>query len=196
MLVDVIFEGIHYDKYKFNLKTNELISYRYPNKPRIVNPWMQKIKKKLTGTIYYRKVVDLTLNGKKNHIKLHRLVFQLNNPTMNIKGIEIDHIDQNSLNNDISNLRLVTHSQNTANISKISKTNGRHTTSQYIGISYSKRDEIWESAIRVEKTRYRKKFKSEFEALKWRNNKIIELGIQEYYEIQPWIKKQVIIKKK
>jgi hypothetical protein len=196
MLVDVIFEGVHYDKYKFDLVNNIVIGYHYPNKPRILNPWINKTKSRTTGNVYYRKIVDLTLNDKKKHIKLHRLVYQLNNPTQDITGLEVDHIDQNSLNNDITNLRLVTASQNNANISKLKKNNGKETTSKYIGISYDKRDDIWQSQIKVEKKMYSKLFKNEREALEWRNNKIVELKVEEYYVIQPWIKKQVIIKKK
>ena len=193
MIVDVIYEGIHYDKYKFNLKTNELISYCC-KQPKIKESHINSTQRS-DGTFYSRKYYSFFKIGKGKKIAEHRLVYQLNNLSEDIVGKEIDHIDRNPLNNDICNLRSVTNCQNQANKNKCVKP----TTSKYIGISYCKRDgrePRWDSSINVETNRYRKFFKSEFEALKWRNNKIIELGVQEYYEIQPWIKKQVVIKKK
>jgi hypothetical protein len=55
---------------------------------------------------------------------------------INSKTQIIDHIDRNSLNNNLSNLRIVSHQQNTFN--KISK-----------GYSWSKRDNNWKAQIRV-----------------------------------------------
>ena len=191
----IIYEGEIFKKYKFDFNTNTVIGKRN--------------KKPLTLTLgptgYYRVNLesdDSTKKDRKNVFsQYHRVVYQQYYPNDDIKGdgmfnkIEIDHIDRNPINNDISNLRSVTNCQNQANKNKCVKP----TTSKYIGISYCKRDgrePRWDSSINVETNRYRKFFKSEFEALKWRNNKIIELGVQEYYEIQPWIKKQVVIKKK
>ena len=189
MIVDIVFENQRYDGYKFDLSNDTVISYKRP-KPIILNPWIQ------TNKNYYRKVVDLILDNKKKKILFHRLVYQMHNPIENIKGIIIDHIDQNSLNNDINNLRLATHSQNCANISKSSKNRNIIPTSKYIGISYSKKDDAWAAEIKVEKIRFRKQFKNEKDALYWRNNKIIELKVDNFYSIQPWIKKKVVITSK
>ena len=52
--------------------------------------------------------------GKYHVINLHRLV------TGNIKGILVDHINHNKLDNSLANLRLVSPSQNGLNRSKIS----------------------------------------------------------------------------
>lgn len=53
-------------------------------------------------------------NNSCRHIRLHRVVFEmLNGPIP--KGMEIDHIDGNGLNNCIENLRICTHQQNQCN---------------------------------------------------------------------------------
>lgn len=60
------------------------------------------------------------------------------------KGLQIDHIDGNPCNNQMSNLRVCTHSQNIQNRGKLS-TN----TSGYKGVSWHKRDKIWRAQIAV-----------------------------------------------
>ena len=56
--------------------------------------------------------VDLSKNGKAKRYYVHRIVYEAfmgNIP----KGYEINHIDENKSNNNISNLELCTHIQNT-----------------------------------------------------------------------------------
>ena len=60
--------------------------------------------------------------------KLHKLILECK------KGEVIDHIDQNKLNNQRSNLRVTTPSQITQNIAKYNK----DATSKYKGVYYSK----------------------------------------------------------
>jgi len=59
-----------------------------------------------------------TTNGGKTY-KWHRVIYKLHNPEWNIddnsKCNIIDHIDGDSLNNNIENLRVVTHQQNQFN---------------------------------------------------------------------------------
>lgn len=64
---------------------------------------------------------------------------------------ELDHIDGNRLNNDIENLRSVTHSQNQHNHSKHKSYNGKPTSSQYKGVYWEERRNKWRSRIVIDK---------------------------------------------
>jgi hypothetical protein len=63
-------------------------------------------------------------------------------------GLEIDHRNGNSLDNRCSNLRLATHKQNGANMSKPC-TN----TSGYKGVSWLKKDSVWQVGIKTRQKR-------------------------------------------
>jgi len=93
-------------------------------------------------------------NGIFKHYLMHRLI--MNNP----KGFEVDHIDNNGLNNQMSNLRLVTHSQNQMNSHKY-----KDKTSKYKGVMWHKRDKIWEVQIKANnKQHYLGRFENEIQA--------------------------------
>jgi hypothetical protein len=62
----------------------------------------------------------------------------------------IDHINGIKTDNKISNLRLVTHSENLQNIYKSRKNNK---TSKTLGVSWYKRDKKWQAEIQVNKKR-------------------------------------------
>lgn len=76
------------------------------------------------------------INGKTYYY--HRVIYYLHNPEWNIydnsKKNQIDHIDRNKLNNNIENLRVVTHQQNQFN--KDAK-----------GYSWHKRDKKYQASI-------------------------------------------------
>lgn len=55
-------------------------------------------------------------------------------------GFEIDHIDGNGLNNQRSNLRVVTHRENLHN-------HHRKKTSRFVGVSWSKSNNNWQAQI-------------------------------------------------
>lgn len=87
-------------------------------------------------------------DGKPKTTSLHRDV--MNNP----KGMDVDHIDQNRLNNRKSNLRIATRSQNMANVRKIKKEKAR---SLYKGVSYLDRKTLtnkWTAYIKKDYVMY------------------------------------------
>ena len=92
-------------------------------------------------------------NGKPPiNVFMHR---EIMNPP---KNLEIDHIDGNTLNNQKSNLRIVTTRQNAQNRHMIK-------SSQYPGISWYKRRHNWMVRITYNgKRRYLGTFKNELEA--------------------------------
>ena len=88
--------------------------------------------------------VDLYKNGKSRHMKNHVLVamaFLGHVPDGTVK-IVVDHIDNNPLNNHVSNLQLIS---NRENLSK-DKKNG---TSQYTGVTWNKNVNKWKSQIYI-----------------------------------------------
>jgi len=74
---------------------------------------------------------------------LHRLIFLYHHGYLTV-GLQIDHIDGNSENNRIENLREVTQRQNNMN-SKLKVTN----TSGVKGVYWSKAQRKWHSRIKV-----------------------------------------------
>src|SRR5439155_1740450 len=66
------------------------------------------------------------INGVNTIHQIHRVISKINNPK-----IQIDHIDENKLNNQKDNLRIATNSQNQANRSKI-----KQSSSKYKGVSW------------------------------------------------------------
>ena len=62
-----------------------------------------------------------------------------------VKGIDIDHIDGNGLNNQKSNLRMISHRENGQNLHNVKK------TSKYPGVFWSKIANKWSTQIRFGK---------------------------------------------
>jgi hypothetical protein len=76
-------------------------------------------------------------SGKHRLEGMHRVI--MNAP----EGMEVDHIDHDGLNNQRSNLRVATRSQNAANIV------ANRGVSKFRGVTFLKRNGKWRSAIRV-----------------------------------------------
>ena len=96
---------------------------------------------------------------------MHRVI----NDTPKILGT--DHIDGNPLNNQKSNLRNATKSQNGMN-----RKSNRNSSSKYKGISWNKQNKKWRGEIQKNKKRYGLGyFKSEIEAARAYNKKALEL---------------------
>ena len=93
--------------YSINLETAEI---RNDKTGRILKP-------QLNGRGYYQ--VALYLKGKGKMYYVHVLVWFAHNSLYDTKKYDIDHIDHNRLNNNISNLRIVNRSTNNINISQM-----------------------------------------------------------------------------
>lgn len=75
--------------------------------------------------------------------------------------LQVDHVDHNTLNNQKSNLRICTNTQNQGNSKPCIS------TSKYKGITWYKRDKKWEAQIKINyKTIHLGRFNSEIEAAK------------------------------
>ena len=115
------------------------------------------LKNSLDKDGYYR--ICLCKNKIRKTYRIHQLVYICNNPTEDIIGFDIDHIDCDKTNNKIENLRKCSHSDNCSN-AKTQK-NNKSTGIKYIyktkcgyrfqltknGITYSKRFKTIEEAI-------------------------------------------------
>ena len=77
-------------------------------------------------------------------VYLHRYVIEAK------QGDQVDHIDQNKLNNLRANLRLCTSQQNKWNIG-LTKRN----SSGYKGISWDKKNKKWEANIRIDRKNHK-----------------------------------------
>lgn len=91
-----------------------------------------------SGKNIYVARVSSRKEGKSKTIMLHRYI--MNTPD----GMDTDHIDGNSLNNQRKNLRVCTRSQNKMNVGK-----RRDNESGYKGVSWSKTRKKWVSHIWV-----------------------------------------------
>ena len=79
------------------------------------NPYWLKVKYSYDGYYY----IQLNHNKIKKSYRVHRLIYKFNNPEWNMTYTpdnQIDHIDNNTTNNNIENLRVVTNSENQQNI--------------------------------------------------------------------------------
>lgn len=91
----------------------------------------------IKGKRTFYAVMNVYYNGKSRPRAIHREI--MGNP-----DCEVDHIDENGLNNCRDNLRFANRSQNGANISLL--TNNK---SGFKGVSYNKKANKWESYITV-----------------------------------------------
>jgi hypothetical protein len=83
------------------------------------------------------KYCSVPLVDEKTTTMYHRLVWECANERMIPEGMQIDHIDRNPLNNDPSNLRICTRSENQAN------TNRSSGASRWRGVTWNPRTRKW-----------------------------------------------------
>ena len=121
---------------------------------------------KVAGTLNKRGYFQICIDYK--IYTNHRLAWLYKNGSFPDKGLHIDHIDRNKLNNSYSNLRVVTHAQNFQNRSNAKSDN---LTSKTLGVCWYKRDNTWQAEIAVDKKRI---FLGRFKTLEEAENAYIE----------------------
>ena len=91
--------------------------------------------------------IPIKFDNKKNYL-LHRVIYKYHNDDFDITDTSynnlIDHININSLDNRIENLRAVNNSQNQRN-----KNKKENCSSKYRGVSYKKSDSKWRAQISI-----------------------------------------------
>jgi hypothetical protein len=105
--------------------------------------WYANRLNKRSQTFYC--VRNININGKKGIELLHRVILSRIMGRELLRHEHTDHIDRNGLNNQRSNLRMSTHSQNMMNRTSWGK------TSNYKGVSWYKRREKWQVVIGLNK---------------------------------------------
>ncbi len=119
--------------------------------------------KKGENTFYAVRSIFLK-NGKQTTLRMHRLLIDAPN------GLEVDHEDGNGLNNQKSNIRLATRSQNRMNRPKQSRN-----TSGFKGVSWDKTHKVWMAYITLNSVQKNLGyFKSKQEAYQVRREASIE----------------------
>ena len=116
-------------------------------------------------------------DGKKSNILMHRMIMK---PP---KGVEIDHIDGNRLNNQKSNLRFATSSQN-----KINRGARKDNKSGYKGVSWHKQRNCWAVRLMINgKYQHLGLFQDKHKAAQVYND-----NASKYYGSYAWLNKIVI----
>ena len=81
-----------------------ILSLKNPKKPKI-------LKGRITKKGYHQVHLH-DINGKSYSKQVHRLVLETFSPKVDMKLLEVNHKDENKLNNNLSNLEWVTHTEN------------------------------------------------------------------------------------
>ena len=126
------------------------------------------LKQHTNGTGY--KMMSLSRDGKEQTCTVHRLVGLHFIPNPENKR-EVDHIDRDKTNNDVSNLRWVTHEENMAN-----KGDYKNNTSGHKNISWDSSRSRWIYQKEIRGKKKQRRFKTKTEAICYKfEMKLIDL---------------------
>ena len=92
------------------------------------------------GNTFYA-VREVRIEGREYNLSMHRLLLRLKKGDKPV----VDHIDRDGLNNQRSNIRVCTTSQNMRNVKKF----GEGSYSEYKGVTLNKRVNRWHARIRI-----------------------------------------------
>jgi hypothetical protein len=156
-----------------NYEISNLGNCRNIKTMRILKPILQK-------SNYYKYTLGQNEEDKKikKHLYQHRLIglYHIDNP---LNKTYIDHIDQNRSNNNITNLRWVTRSENNRN-----KKKSVNKTSIYNGVYFDKTTTKWMAKIEVNyKKKYIGRFATEVEAAEARDKYILANQLDEFFKL-------------
>jgi len=180
----IIWEGIEYNNYIFDRLTNKVISKRTG----------KELSLNVNNKGY--KMYSFYLNNKQKMVAYHRLIYYMFHPIINFNNkILIDHIDRNSNNNSVYNLRVCSHRQNLMN-----KNKKQNTSSIYFGVYWCKINNKWKTQIRLD-SKTKKTigfFNEEIDAAKSYNSYIITNNLNDGFRRLNIVpnKKQLTITKK
>lgn len=139
------------------------------------NPVCRSVKSgQIAGTVDARgyRVIGIKIKGERRSIKASRLCYYMH---YGVLPKYIDHIDKNKANDDINNLRSVTHKQNMLN------QGARKGSSIYKGVSWTAKLNKWKSYIKINgKDTHLGYFTDEIEASKAYDQAVYDYGLQEY----------------
>jgi hypothetical protein len=123
---------------------DEYDNYSVSTYGRVRNDKTNKTLKHKTEKNGYHRVC-LCVNGKKKSMYIHRIVAVafIDNP---LNKQCVDHINNDRKNNNISNLRYATNSENQMNKKKLS-----NNTSGVTGVNWHKGHKKWEAGIKIDK---------------------------------------------
>jgi len=127
---------------------NDLFEYRDENLWWKERPSRNVDISKPAGYINDRGYRQIQIKGK--HYKAHRLIYHMFNPEWDITDTsqdnQIDHKDEDKLNNNIDNLRVATHSQQQHNTGKY-----KNNTSGTTGVDWDKATGKWRVRVMLNK---------------------------------------------
>ena len=101
-----------------------------------LNQWRWRYHKSTNGKTGYAFRNERIGPGKRRHVSMHRLIMGAGEKQ------EVDHVDTNGINNQRSNLRVCTRTQNRSNLSAY-----RTNTSGFKGVSWDKGARKWAARI-------------------------------------------------